>query len=51
MAKVELKKPSIITLEFRQEKGDKDYGSCMEREKIRMMSDMATIQHLRSDKW
>lgn len=29
MAKVELKKPSIITLEFRQEKGDKDYGSCM----------------------
>lgn len=29
MAKVELKKPSIITIEFRQEKEDKDYGSCM----------------------
>lgn len=29
MAKVELKKPSIITLEFHQEKEDKDYGSCL----------------------
>ena len=29
MAKVEIKKPSIITLEFHQEKEDKDYGSCM----------------------
>lgn len=29
MATVEIKKPSIITLEFRQEQGDKDYGSCM----------------------
>lgn len=29
MAKVEIKKPTIITLEFRQEKGDEDYGSCM----------------------
>ena len=29
MAKVEVKTPPIITLEFRQEKGDKDYGSCM----------------------
>lgn len=29
MAKVEIAKPSIITLEFHQEKQDKDYGSCM----------------------
>lgn len=29
MAKVEVITPPIITLEFRQEKGDKDYGSCM----------------------
>lgn len=29
MAKVELKKPTIITIEFRQEKEDEDYGSCM----------------------
>ena len=29
MARVELKKPNIITLEFRQEKEDKDYGSCL----------------------
>ena len=28
MATVELKKPSIVTLEFHQEKEDKDYGSC-----------------------
>lgn len=29
MATVEIKKPSTITLEFRQEKSDKDYGSCL----------------------
>lgn len=29
MARVEIIKPSIITLEFHQEKQDKDYGSCM----------------------
>lgn len=29
MAKVEIIKPSIITLEFHQEKQDKDYGTCM----------------------
>ena len=29
MAKVEIVKPSIINLEFHQEKQDKDYGSCM----------------------
>jgi len=29
MAIVEVKKPTIITLEFRQEKSDEDYGSCL----------------------
>ena len=29
MATVEMIKPAIITLEFRQEKDDPDYGSCM----------------------
>lgn len=29
MARVEIIKPSIINLEFHQEKQDKDYGSCM----------------------
>lgn len=29
MARVEIIKPSIITLEFHQEKQDKDYGYCM----------------------
>lgn len=29
MAKVEIKNPEIITFEFYQEKGDKDYGTCL----------------------
>lgn len=29
MAKVEIKKPPVMILEFHQEKEDKDYGSCM----------------------
>lgn len=29
MAKVEIKKPEMITIEFHQEKTDADYGSCM----------------------
>ena len=28
MAKVEIKTPAVISIEFHQEKGDKDYGSC-----------------------
>lgn len=29
MAKTAFKQPNILTIEFRQERGDPDYGSCL----------------------
>lgn len=53
MAKLTVKTPEIITLDFRQERGDQDYGTCMwatfrldtERYEMMIMSDCGNYSY------
>lgn len=53
MSKVEIIKPNVLTLEYRQEKEDSDYGSCLwarftfnlDRYELTITSDRGTYSH------